>query len=329
MKHIHPEQLIVRFLSNEASSEEQIELFDWICKSSENQTLFNQYCEIWSKGYKSPLKFDVDSGLKQLHTRIDTTEKAIRKSTAYNQWLTLAASLIILLLAGVFLYQYTAQQQVTPALTWQERKNPHGQKSTIQLTDGTVVKLNSSSQLRFPENFSETQREVYLEGEAFFEVAKDATRPFIVYTGALQTEVLGTSFNIQTSTLQTEVSVATGKVKVTADGKQEILKPYEKAFYSTHQKKLMRSKTSLLTELAWKNNTIVLNNNTLQEVAFILEDWYGVTIQLKNTSLLTCRITGTYQNESLKNILEAISFSTGIKYTLTKKEVLLFGKGCL
>jgi transmembrane sensor len=326
-----PEQLIVRFLSNEASSEEQIKLFDWINENSNNQILFNQYCEIWSNSYKSPLKIDTNAALDALNKRLEFSKKELapkRHQTAIAWW-KLAAAFLVLLVAGASLHVNSSKETPILPVAWQERTNPPGQKSTIHLSDGTVIKLNSKSQLRFPENFAEAKREVYLEGEAFFEVAKDASRPFLIHSGKVATEVLGTSFNIRTNGTSTEVSVATGKVKVTMDSAQEILLPNQKVTFWPEENKWERKETLLINELAWKNNTILLTNTTLEDAARILENWYGVTIEFENESIKQCRITGTYENESLKNILEAIKFSSTVDFKLSKKEVLFIGKGCL
>lgn len=329
MKPIHPEQLIVRFLSNEASSEEQIKLFDWINESTANQILFHQYCEVWSNSYKSPLKIDTNAALDALTKRIESSERVAESHSTKVVWWKLAAIFLLLIVAGASLFFYSNRENPTSIIAWQERTNPPGQKSTIHLSDGTLIKLNSNSQLRFPENFTETKREVYLEGEAFFEVAKDASRPFLIHSGKVATEVLGTSFNIRMRDSSTEISVATGKVKVTMDSVQEILLPYEKITVWEAEKKWERKQTSLVNELAWKNNTILLTNATLEEAARVLENWYGVTIEFENESIKECRITGTYENESLRNILEAIKFSSTVDFKLSKKEVLFIGKGCL
>ena len=141
--------------------------------------------------------------------------------------------------------------------------------------------------------------------------------------------MLGTSFNIRTHDSSTVVSVATGKVKVTMDSVQEILRPHEKITFWSENKMWEKKQTSLIHELAWKNNTILLTNVTLEEAARVLENWYGVTIEFESESIKHCRLTGTYENESLQNILEAIKFSSTIDFKLSKKEVLFIGKGCL
>jgi len=322
-----PEGLIVRYLSNEASSEEQLQLFEWISQDALHQKLFNEYCDLWGKSYKHPVKFDFTKGLQRLNNRLDQEETKL-STEPVSIWLKIAASLLILFVAGLSIYFLGKYMESTSAVNYTEQSNPDGQKSTILLTDGSVVQLNSNSTLRFPEVFKGMKREVYLQGEAFFEVQKDSLRPFIIYTGTVHTQVLGTSFNIKATTASVEISVATGKVKVMEGTVTELLLPQEKITYQVQDKKWKREKTNLERELAWKNNTLIIENKNLQEAATLLEEWYGATISFENEAIKNCRITGKYKNESLENVLKAISYSTEIKFTLNNKEVTLLGKGC-
>lgn len=322
-----PETLIVRYLSNEASSEEQMQLFEWTSLDAKHQKVFNEYCDLWGKSYKHPVKFDLQSGLQKLNNRLAVEEK-IDATSQQSIWLKVAASLLILFVAGFSVFLLGKYSNYASALTWVEKSNPSGLKSTVLLSDGSVVRLNSSSTLRFPEKVKGMKREVYLNGEAFFEVKKDALRPFIIHTSGVQTRVLGTSFNIKSSAQAVEVAVATGKVKVTEGEESEILLPQEKVVYSLQDKKWSRAKTDLERELAWKNNILIIENKTIEEASSMLEEWYGVSFSFETDLIKNCRITGKYKNESLENVLRAIGYSTGIKFQLNNKEVTLSGEGC-
>ncbi|MFT6359951.1 MAG: transmembrane sensor [Cyclobacteriaceae bacterium] len=130
-----------------------------------------------------------------------------------------AVVISLLILSTFFVYNnYKTTNSITDdgMITYIEKVNPTGQKSTTTLSDGTVVKLNSDSKLKFPKNFSDDIREVYFEGEAFFDVAKDASRPFIIKTNDLQVKVLGTSFNVKSFEEDNlvQIGVVTGRVSV-------------------------------------------------------------------------------------------------------------------
>jgi transmembrane sensor len=322
-----PETLIVRYLSNEATSEEQLQLFEWMSHDALHQKLFNEYCDLWGKSYKHPISFNTSEAMQRLQHRIAVEQASVEAPTT-TVWLKIAASLLILFVTALSVYFLGKYSESSTTPTYTARSTASGQKITLTLTDGSVVRLNANSTLRFPEEFKGMKREVYLQGEAFFEVQKDSLRPFIIHTGDVHTQVLGTSFNIKTSVSQIIVAVATGKVKVTSGARTEFLLPKDKITYWLQDNYWKREKTDLERELAWKSNTIIIENKTLREAADILEKWYGVHISFENNAIKNCRITGKYKNESLENVLKAISYSTETKFTLKQKEVMLYGKGC-
>jgi transmembrane sensor len=322
-----PENLIVRYLSNEASSEEQLQLFEWISQDNLHQKLFNEYCDLWSKSYKPSFKFDLQQGLHRLHARLEEEEFAPKKKP-FAGWLKIAASVSILFVASLAVYFLGKYTESASVIDYAERINAAGEKTTIQLSDGSIVLLNTNSTLRFPKTFKGMKREVFLEGEAFFEVEKDSLHPFIVHTNTVSTQVLGTTFNVNSTTISVAVSVATGKVRVIEGNTTELLLPQQKITYLFVEKNWNREETNLEQELAWKNNTLIIEEKNLAEAAAILENWYGAKISFANAALKNCRITGKYKNESLENVLRAISYSSEIQFELNNKEVTLFGKGC-
>ena len=158
---------------------------------------------------------------------------------------------------------------------------------------------------------------------------RDPSKPFIVHTDAVATEVLGTSFNINADSATVAVTVATGKVKVSDHSRQELLLPSEHVEVVRHSGEMNRSHVELDVALAWMNNTIVFDNVALDAATRKLERWYGVKIVMENARLSHCRITGTYRGESLGHVLEAIHFTTGVDFQISSDgSVTLSGKGC-
>lgn len=320
-----PSHLIVRYLSNEATTEEQEELLNWVSASSENQRLFQQHALAWNKEDILTPAINVNRALQALNSRIDLIEeKSVKRS--HPVWLKIAATASILAITSALIWRLLVPSE---RLEYAEANTSPGQRTTIQLPDGSTVHLNASSTLRYPIKFTSGTREVFLHGEAFFQVTRNPSKPFIIHTNDVNTEVLGTSFNINADSAAVAVTVVTGKVKVSDRTKQETLLPNEHVEVALHSGEMTRSHVELDVAMAWMNNTLVFDDLPLDEAARKLERWYGTRVVLENARLTHCRITGTYKNESLNHVLEAITFSTGSKVQMSGDgSVMLTGKGC-
>lgn len=244
-----------------------------------------------------------------------------------------AASFLLIATVGFLTYYLPAFREKPTGTNYITKEVPRGQKTTIQLPDGSLVKLNALSSLKFPENFNERLREVYLTGEAFFEVKRNTERPFVVKSGSLQTTVLGTSFNVRAypDEAQIAVTVATGKVGVqNADTTlSQILLPADQAVYDMASSTLHKRKADLEKCLAWRDGVIRLEDITMKQAADILEKWFDVNIIFTSTKTAQCNVNGIYENESLENILESLSFINGLQYEFTNaKTIEITGGRC-
>ena len=208
------------------------------------------------------------------------------------------------------------------------KETSKGEKLTLALSDGSVVKLNSDSRIRYREMLDESGvREVFLEGEAFFEVAKDSLRPFIVHTGSLTTTVLGTSFNINAySSSELAVSVVSGKVKVqnTDEPNREsvLLLPEEQAYYSSRNAVLIKRKFDYPHVLSWKDGTIYFKDAKFPEVIHALERWYGVDFEIRNENIED-GFSGAYTNKSLESVLSGMSYVLNFDFQIKGKKVII------
>jgi transmembrane sensor len=213
-----------------------------------------------------------------------------------------------------------------------------GQKLIITMNDGSRVYMNSASTLSYPATFPSDKREVFLEGEAFFEVTRDENRPFLIHSGNITTKVLGTSFNVNAFDANNiSVSVATGKVQVDIDSASRttsnpsnsvVLLPEQQAIYHK-QNGLTTASIDIERFIAWKNNTLRFEDASLQEVAVVLERWYNVTIEFGDPGIKKCRINGQYKDQTLNSVLESIQYMYKIKYEFGEGNKLrLYGKGC-
>lgn len=227
-----------------------------------------------------------------------------------------------------------------------------GSKSKITLPDSTVVWLNADSRIIYSDNFRGNKREVQLTGEAFFEVAKDARRPFIIHTNTIDVKVLGTVFNVRSypEETTTETSLLTGEVEITVlnQDKKVILKPNEKLIVPnkldtisssflqqtkhkgvkqpllTVDKIHFKEEDSLYAETCWVDNKLDFDAEQLDRMASKIERWYNVEVIINNEKLKTARFTATFENESLREVLEALSFSYSFKYKMEGGKVIIY-----
>ncbi|HYH57029.1 MAG TPA: FecR domain-containing protein, partial [Anseongella sp.] len=182
-------------------------------------------------------------------------------------------------------------------------------------------------------------REVFLEGEAFFEIARDSSRPFIIHSSGIQTRVLGTSFNVQAYKGQKamRVVVLTGKVEVSAPrdakgGEKEkvVLQASQMATYTHSEKQLNRTEVPDVEQYtAWKTGRLIFNQTPMSEVALRLEQEFGLKIKMENSAIERCKITGRFdKSQSAGLTLEAICKSIEARYRIENGTVFIQGQGC-
>ncbi len=325
MPDLKPDHLIIRYLSHEATAAEQEQLFDWVSRNNENHKIFNEYVAAWSKQTGDQPVFDTQNALWKLNDKINAHETVEKKKTVFwNRW-NIAAAIAFMITAGVILYntgrnayeQHT-ESQLTEFITTDKR-------DTITLSDGSFITLNENSILKYSKDFSGNTREAYLIGEAFFKVAKNSSKPFIIHTENITTQVVGTSFNINTTNNSIVVSVATGSVKVSDGFATELLKPYEKVAYS---KNTFSKESTDLSELIWTDRSLKFDDTPLEEVVKKLQKHYEVKIILKDEALKKCALTGRFTNEPLNVVLQAMEYSLGISAKKENNTITLSGKGC-
>lgn len=235
-----------------------------------------------------------------------------------------AVALIVAVFLGVVLKTFD-QKETSDGLTVQyiTKVVPKGVKTTLTLPDGTIVKLNSMSSIKYPSQFEGTSREVFLTGQAFFNVTENKDAPFFVHTENFTTRVLGTSFDIRSYATEKvkHVAVVTGKVEVaTINGLSEILIPDEMTIYNNNE---MTRKSSFdhNAVLGWKDGLLQFNNADFNEVTEQLSRWYGVDFVVDAGLVIEGKYTGTYRNESLENVLKGIAFSSDFDFMMDEKVV--------
>ena len=199
----------------------------------------------------------------------------------------------------------------------------------VVLPDGSTVRLNSDSQLRFVSSFNSGKRRVTLNGEGFFEVTPDNSRPFIVEIQGLQIEVLGTSFNVSCYFDDPIITtfLESGKVKINSSGRDDILlSPHEAYSYNklTHESVKMKLTDKHLSD--WTKGLLTINAETLGELAKKLERRFNIQIIFADNKVRNHIYTGSIKDEDLTTVLKAIEFASSVKYERNGNTVTLFSK---
>mgnify|MGYP003859816873 CR=1 FL=1 len=283
-----------------------------------------------------------DHLLRDINRSIERVERreTLERKSFIGPFIKIAASIVIVLMLGFSYNKYYSHVDKVENI---EKITQKGQKSTLVLSDGTQIRLNANSKISYPEKFDPNKREVHLEGEAFFDVARDEERPFIIKSGDLTTTVLGTSFNIKAfPEEEMEVTVATGKVHVRAGaeenrgkggpivGREVLLTPNQQVRYDLENKSLVKQTVDTEKYLAWKEGIIRFDDLKLSEAAVILERWYGVTINFGNEAVKNCQIqNASYEDENLYRILQSFKYFLKIDFTITEGNLIMInGEGC-
>lgn len=312
--------IINKYLAGEASEAEVKELFSWIESSPENREEFIQYKKIWvlTSGAETHQEINWNPDLVN-----SGKERPIRRLATYTKY---AAAVIIIFGLGMVL-QYIAGQKNSPAYTYladTQIEVPKGQMSSVVLPDGTTVHLNSGSKLVYASGFNSGERTVNLEGEAFFNVAKDKKHSFIIKTKSLDFKVYGTSFNVQAYPDDSEVNttLVEGSLGVIGKTGSEIVKlvPGENANFKEESKKLVVTNVDLELYTSWKDGMVTFRNEKLKDIARKIERWYNVQIVINNPKLSDELYMGTImKNKPIDQLLEVFKLTSSLNYRIVPR----------
>ncbi|AZS31156.1 FecR family protein [Butyricimonas faecalis] len=205
---------------------------------------------------------------------------------------------------------------------------PRGGEYQIVLGDGTRVYLNAQTELRFPESFaSSEQRLVYLSGEAYFEVTKNPSKPFVVQCKDYAVKVLGTSFNVNSyeGDETSKTTLATGKVEIDMDGKQTILNPGQQAIIKNGEVNVKEVDVEVYT--TWMFDNFRFQSESIQEIMTKLSRWYAIDVFYMNESVRNYHFTGYLPRYAkIADVLELLSLTTNIKFDVEGKTVIVMEK---
>jgi ferric-dicitrate binding protein FerR (iron transport regulator) len=333
--------LITRYLSGKCSKQEAQKVVAFIENPENDPELQAELGSHWtsehfiSEALSDGEKEIMDKVLDRLPRRISLAREQhhgnVRSFRYVLSVFSRVAAILILPLLAYSVFVTMKMNTKAPAevtkLVWQTVKTPAGMQTDFLLPDGSHVWLNSGSVFKYPVSFASDFRQVELTGEAFFDVVKDASSPFLVQAGKMNIEVKGTRFdviNYPDETL-TELILESGSVKLFS-GKysdhQSIanIRPGQSASLDNTNNKLTIGKVDIDKYTAWKEGKLIFKDDRMDEVVRKLNRWFNVDIILKSPELNEYVYTATYRDETLNQILELLTISAPIRYFISERE---------
>jgi ferric-dicitrate binding protein FerR (iron transport regulator) len=313
--------LFEKYLRNETSEEETQLLLSMLRRDKD----LDQYLE--RRLDQSHPEIDAQTE-QRMHAQIRSTIAQGRKRSLTTaslrramQW---AAMIVLPLLSALLVYLITSDQ--LPGNNRVTITAPNGEKAIVTLADGSRVWINSGSSLTYGNDFNRRQRKVSLEGEAYFEVAKDPQHPFIVHTREMEIQALGTAFNVSAYSDEhfPTVVLVEGKIKVNTREQEEILTENERAIVDKANQSLSTDRVFASDFIQWKDGNLYFDNSSFDEIAQTLSRVFNVEIRFASEKLRPLRFTGTLGNSSIRNALDILSLTSAMHYEMNGTVIELY-----
>jgi transmembrane sensor len=315
-----------KYILNTATTDEVKQLSHWIKHNSKisgwlEHQILNSSNEI-DKNIQMRMLLNIKSEIDEKTPIVNKSSRNVRFH--FKAWLRIAAMFALPILAAAAVYVYMSRSDITePLIVSVDR----GQKACVTLPDGSKAWLNSLSKLTYNSDYNKEKRTLQLDGEAYFEVAHNPQKPFIVRSNDISVEALGTSFGVKAYNEDIEISsiLMKGKVRVTTPAGITILKPNERVLYDKTNKIANKSKvTNAIDFTGWIHNELRFENESLGEIAKNIQRIYNVKIIFASERLKKLRYTGTVENNSLESVLNIITLTSPISFQVDKETVMLF-----
>ncbi len=344
---IHIESIMVALLSGSATQEEVEKLKQWIDKSPSHMAIWEYYRSTHRmlRTYQQNQRYPAVSSWENTEpkserkynlffSQIDRLQRHFHKWRKIYQGVAVITAAFAIGMALMYFLTRNGKAHAPNSVT--EYAVPYGAKAKVTLPDYTVVWLNSGSTLRYGSSYNKTNREVYVEGEAYFQVARNTNMPFQVKTASLSLKVLGTNFNLKAYPDETdiEVTVVSGLVQVLNSKKIRqmgdlVLRPNQKATVEKTTDDQNESDVTVSddvdTELytCWKDKRWRIENESLASLAVKLGRRYNVQISTADEQVKNYLFTGTLENTTLEQVLESIRLSAPFNYQIQGDQVIL------
>ena len=317
------DELLPRYCEGQVTEEERLLVETWMNESEENRRVVKQIHSLYlaTDTIHVMKKVDTEKALSRVKGRITG-----RKKTMWWEWAQRAAAVLFIPLLVVQLVHYWGGDEQELAQMLEVKTNP-GMTTSLTLSDGTVVFLNSESRLTYPSHFNGDTRNVTLQGEAYFEVTRNEEIPFKVHTEELDVKVLGTKFNFRNykDDLEAKVCLLEGKVALNTRQKETILHPDQQALLDKKTGKLFVSGTKAAYSAEWTNDRLYFDEVLLSDIIKELERSYDVKITVADDTLNTIRFYGNFRKreQSIQEIMNVLSSTDKMTYTMNGKNIVI------
>lgn len=311
-------ELLHRLIAGTTTEEENRQLMEWFRQCASKEEFFMLFETAWKES-PDEMPRDVQERMyRRLSRELDekkTKTILLRSRFSWKVWPQIAVACIIIVLGLVNYRMNDKQKQLsTQNFTVLAEK---GQRAFITLPDSTKVWLNSDTKISYPADYGLKERNVTLVGEAYFEVAKNLDKRFIVEAKGMQVEALGTSFNVNAYQNDNKIiaSLFSGSVRVSYDRHVAILKPHESVKVDLLNRSFSRYKDESMQNIAlWRKNEITFDGESLEEITHIMSRLYNTTICIEDESLKKVCYIGTIRNNNLENFIDIINLTTPVVY---------------
>ncbi|WP_242357646.1 FecR family protein [Bacteroides acidifaciens] len=325
------EDIINKYLTGQCSEEELVEVNAWMKESEENARQLFRMEEIYHLGKFNQYadRQQMARAEKQLYKKLDEEKRKQNKILRMHRWMKYAAMIAVILVigggSGYWLYQNGNNQHMMVAVA------NEGIVKEIILPDGTKVWLNNSATLKYPREFSEKARNVYLDGEAYFEVTKNRHKPFTVQSDAMRVRVLGTTFNFKCDKNYriAEVTLIEGEIEVKGNKEegQIILAPGQRAELNKNNGRLTVKQVDAKMDAVWHDNLIPFQKADIFTISKALERFYDIKIILSPDMRADKTYSGVLKKKStIESVLKSLQNSISIDYKIVGNNIFISPK---
>lgn len=311
-------ELLHRLIAGTTTEEENRQLMEWFRQCASKEEFFMLFETAWKES-PDEMPRDVQERMyRRLSRELDekkTKTILLRSRFSWKIWPQIAVACIIIVL-GLVNYRMSDKQKQLSTQNFMVLAEK-GQRAFITLPDSTKVWLNSDTKISYPADYGLKERNVTLVGEAYFEVAKNPDKRFIVEAKGMQVEALGTSFNVNAYQNDNKIiaSLFSGSVRVSYDRHVAILEPHESIRVDLLNRSFSRYKDESMQNIAlWRKNEITFDGESLEEITHIMSRLYNTTICIEDESLKKVCYIGTIRNNNLENFIDIINLTTPVVY---------------
>lgn len=316
--------LLAKYLSNECSEAERSEVEHWKALHPDNQLEFDQFEQIWRVSESSELNIDVDQGWTNVSAKISGLQVDQPAHKTSQTSLRIAAGIALLVVSSLSIWFFNQTDFVHLQATNEPVK--------FEFEDGSVVNLAANSELIYPEHFDGSNRTLSMTGQAYFEISKDASRPFIIETILGKITVVGTAFevnaNAELQVLTVEVAEGIVEVENTNKKQKQRVTAGQQCTVSAARNEILVDSNLSADAFYWNDRTLKFKRTELASVVQTLHDLFQIDIRIEGEQIQGCKLTATFVDESAETMLEVIAATLKVELKKEGNSFVFSGTGC-